>query len=573
MARKSAPRATIKDNRDDCMRMPGTSAGRAAADPAEPGDWPADSSSDDADAPGGPQAAAPRRRRFDPALLAGLPARLARLAIRHWIATLLLAAGLVLRVLALIAYRPALIYVDTLKYLYNSWSGSDPVGYKLPLHLILLFGNLEAVAAVQHLLGLAMAVTLYAVLIRRGAARWVAAIAIAPVLLDAYQLQAEQTIMPDVWLEALIVAGLAVLLWRAELTTRACVAGGIILGASATIRQIGEVLIAPALVFVLLAASGGWRDRARKAVALCLAFAAPILLYMAGSYDLTKHLDLSRSGAASTYGRMAAAADCATLKVPAGLRALCPAPAEQKVGADRLDHDATSPAKIFTPPPGVGRNTAIGEFNKDVLEQQPLRVLSAYGRDVLKLFAVQRVTSPGDTPITRWQFQAYYPTYLDISVAKPDLIIVGLKQPGGPVLYRPLNAAYGGPAEHVSLPLARFLHAYQLDGGYTPGPFLLLAVLAGLAGTVAALVRRRPGAVSRQLALGSLLFFLAGAIDLLVSDLPEFSWRYQLPVIVTLPVAGALGFAALVRFGRARRDDDAPAGLTGQEPKLTAPAS
>ncbi|MGO9077774.1 MAG: hypothetical protein ACLQDY_01875 [Streptosporangiaceae bacterium] len=553
--------------------MPGTSAGRAAADPAEPGDWPADSSSDDADAPGGPQAAAPRRRRFDPALLAGLPARLARLAIRHWIATLLLAAGLVLRVLALIAYRPALIYVDTLKYLYNSWSGSDPVGYKLPLHLILLFGNLEAVAAVQHLLGLAMAVTLYAVLIRRGAARWVAAIAIAPVLLDAYQLQAEQTIMPDVWLEALIVAGLAVLLWRAELTTRACVAGGIILGASATIRQIGEVLIAPALVFVLLAASGGWRDRARKAVALCLAFAAPILLYMAGSYDLTKHLDLSRSGAASTYGRMAAAADCATLKVPAGLRALCPAPAEQKVGADRLDHDATSPAKIFTPPPGVGRNTAIGEFNKDVLEQQPLRVLSAYGRDVLKLFAVQRVTSPGDTPITRWQFQAYYPTYLDISVAKPDLIIVGLKQPGGPVLYRPLNAAYGGPAEHVSLPLARFLHAYQLDGGYTPGPFLLLAVLAGLAGTVAALVRRRPGAVSRQLALGSLLFFLAGAIDLLVSDLPEFSWRYQLPVIVTLPVAGALGFAALVRFGRARRDDDAPAGLTGQEPKLTAPAS
>ena len=34
------------------------------------------------------------------------------------------------------------------------------------------------------------------------------------VLLDAYQLQNEQTIMPGTWFEALIVAGLAILLWR-----------------------------------------------------------------------------------------------------------------------------------------------------------------------------------------------------------------------------------------------------------------------------------------------------------------------------------------------------------------------
>ena len=33
---------------------------------------------------------------------------------RHWLVTALLAAGLVLRVLALAAYHPALIYVDTL---------------------------------------------------------------------------------------------------------------------------------------------------------------------------------------------------------------------------------------------------------------------------------------------------------------------------------------------------------------------------------------------------------------------------------------------------------------------------
>ena len=58
-----------------------------------------------------------------------------------------------------------------------------------------------------------MAVVLYVLLLRRGVSRWLAALAIAPVLLDAYQLQIEQTIMPDVWFEALIVAGLAILLW------------------------------------------------------------------------------------------------------------------------------------------------------------------------------------------------------------------------------------------------------------------------------------------------------------------------------------------------------------------------
>ena len=59
-----------------------------------------------------------------------------------------------------------------------------------------------------------MAVALYALLLRRGAPRWVATLAAAPVLLDAYQLQLEQTIMPDVLFETMITAGLVVLLWR-----------------------------------------------------------------------------------------------------------------------------------------------------------------------------------------------------------------------------------------------------------------------------------------------------------------------------------------------------------------------
>src|SRR5690349_25072823 len=89
-------------------------------------------------------------------------AHLAAAALRqHWLAAVLLAAGLVLRVLAQFAYRPALFYIDTTRYLYNDAQGMDPVGYKGPLRVLLAVTNFNTIAAVQPLLGLAMAVVLY----------------------------------------------------------------------------------------------------------------------------------------------------------------------------------------------------------------------------------------------------------------------------------------------------------------------------------------------------------------------------------------------------------------------------
>ena len=126
---------------------------------------------------------------------------------RHWIFAVLFTAGLGLRVITQMAYRPALFYIDSYKYLTGT-SGYDPEGYRFLLAPILWVGNLAVVPAFQHLLGLAMGLAVYVVLIRRGAPRWTGALAAAPVLLDAYQLQMEQTIMPDVVFEALILGGL-----------------------------------------------------------------------------------------------------------------------------------------------------------------------------------------------------------------------------------------------------------------------------------------------------------------------------------------------------------------------------
>jgi hypothetical protein len=50
-----------------------------------------------------------------------------------------------------------------------------------------------------------------------------------------------------------------------------------------------------------------------------------------------------------------------------------------------------------------------------------------------------------------------------------------------------------------------------------------------------------------------LLFTASGTFILLVSDVFQFSWRYQLPALVTLVPGGALGFAAAVREYQGRR--------------------
>src|SRR5205823_2696269 len=114
----------------------------------------------------------------------------------------------------------------------------------------------------------------------------------------------------------------------------------------------------------------------------------------------------------------------------------------------------------------------------------------------------------------------------------------------------------------------------QLRGGYTPGPLLLLCTVAGLAGP-AALLRRRGDPGTRDVALGCLLFFASGIFVLGVSDLFVFSWRYQLPVLVTLVPAGALGIEVIIRAvsGRRRRPRAETAGDLAARPSAAETAA
>jgi hypothetical protein len=218
---------------------------------------------------------------------------------------------------------------------------------------------------------------------------------------------------------------------------------------------------------------------------------------------------------------------------------MCPTPRQQAHGPDWLEYNPGSPIRpYYDNQPRPRTDAQITDFNHRVLSQQPWRVLAAYGTDVAKLFTVSHTTGAGDTPVYRWQFQTRYPYFPPwTSAGKIDRVI----------------ATYGGGEPAVWRPAARFLRGYQLGGGYTPGAVYALLAAAGLAGSGLLLAGRRLQAGIRQIALGSLLCTASGTFVLLVSDLFQFSWRYQLPALVTLVPGGALGLAAAIRFFLARR--------------------
>jgi hypothetical protein len=474
---------------------------------------------------------------------------------RHWVLALLIAAGLVLRVVTQFAYEPALLFIDSKKYLYGTdfslaaWGSFDPIGYTvLVLKPVLIFGNLGLVALLQHVLGLGTAVALYALMLRRGVVRWLAALAVAPVLLDAYQLNAEQTIMPDVLFEALLVAGIVLLLWRPRPGLAFVILAGLALGTSAPVRQVGEALILPALVYVVAVARDR-RTRLLHGAVLFVCFALPVVGYMGYSKVVLHYgFRLSNMGDAYLYGRTAHAADCATLRLPADEQPLCPTPAlALELGVDGLVNNSDSPGVAYdvnvqTGVVQVDNSPLQRPFAYAVIRQQPMRVVGDIARDSIKIFALTRDTVQGDTPIERWQFQNVYPTF-------PP----GITATGGNSATSLFAAFGGGGNARVRRPLAVALRDYQLHGGYTPGPVFLLALLAGIAGIFTFGRRRDPD----QLSLACLLITGSAVAVLLGADVYEFSWRYQLPALVTLPIAGALGATAIARQVRNRRDSKA----------------
>jgi hypothetical protein len=176
----------------------------------------------------------------------------------------------------------------------------------------------------------------------------------------------------------------------------------------------------------------------------------------------------------------------------------------------------------YRPPNGETTRHLLNDFVRRAFLQQPLPVLrSVAGTFVRPFLTWTRDHKPGELPVARWQFQTKFPLYF---------IHESLVQ----------FHKYEGHRPVINRPLARILRGYQLYLGYTPGVVLLacavLALVAGLG------IGRSRHSGQR---LACLLWLGTGLGLLLAASLYEFSWRYTLPALVTIPPAAALALSVL----------------------------
>ena len=143
--------------------------------------------------------------------------RAAERARRHWLFAIALAGAVAIRVLVMVAFRPVMWFGgDSASYLSTGLrlipDPSRVGGYGFGLWVLRPLHSFVAVAAVQHAMGVAMGVLIYLLARRYGLPAWAATLATLPVFFDAYQLQLEQDLLPDVPFAFLVVLALYLLL-------------------------------------------------------------------------------------------------------------------------------------------------------------------------------------------------------------------------------------------------------------------------------------------------------------------------------------------------------------------------
>src|ERR1700753_4200237 len=148
-----------------------------------------------------------------------------------------------------------------------------PSGYPLYLWLLSPPHSYLLVTASQHLMGLLIAVMIYALARHRfGVPAWAAVLATLPVLYDGFEIQLEHLILADTLFLFLAMAAVTVLLWSPRPSARACLAAGLLLGISATVRPTGLPLLAVFAVYLLIRLLGSWKGVIAGLAACVVAF-------------------------------------------------------------------------------------------------------------------------------------------------------------------------------------------------------------------------------------------------------------------------------------------------------------
>jgi hypothetical protein len=470
----------------------------------------------------------------------------------HWLFGLVLLAALALRVLAALAFRPIMWFGgDSASYLATGLrlipDPSRVGGYGFMLWALKPLHNLAVVAAVQHVMGLAMGVLIYLLARRHRLPAWAATLAAIPVLFDAYELQLESDAVPDIPFGFLVVVALYLLLRSpgqrrtVARTSRGGFGGAsppeisgaaFLLGVSALLWPVGLALLAVLLV-VLLAALLVRRAGTLTVLAALLAGALPVAGYSAWFSTHEHQFSLTRSDGVYLWSRTMSFADCAVIKPPAGERVLCPPPGP-RMAASLYIWDGNSP--LLKLPGGrfsARTNRLALHFALRAIAAQPAGYAAAVGHDVALSFYWQRPVHPDAAIVDRYQFADAATAWVPATLRTPG----GGTVAGDQALYN--GGGLKGPAPtRVVQPYARWLVDYQRYA-YLPGTLLGVILLAGLAAIV---IRRRVRGIYGVSGPG-LPWTFAVTILVVPPLVADFDLRYLVPAVPVACLAAALALA------------------------------
>jgi hypothetical protein len=387
-------------------------------------------------------------------------------------------------------------YVDTAVTL--NLDPTRPSGYSLFLWLLKPFHSFAPATVAQHIMGLLVAVMMYALARHRfGTPKWLAAVLTLPVLYDGFEIQLEHLILSDTLFLFLAMLAVLVLLWSPLPPLRAagvpwwrsswarCALAGALLGLSAIVRTTGLPLIPVFAIYLLLCfgmGRAGWRTLVAGVVSFVVLAVAPVAGY-AGWYDLQHGtFNTSESTGVFLYSRVMTFAECSKMQLSPDLLSLCTAvPPAQRPIAQAYIWTAASPLHRFPSPVfSALPNSLAQQFAIKAIEAQPAAYARVAFDDTWRSFGWSRSVFPNAQTYDEYLFG-----YQSVPVSG------GHRVPG----YSSSAAAYlagGNPLTVVANPFAGAIRVYQRYV-WLPGTVYGLLLLAGLGAIVAG---RRRGSAS-----------------------------------------------------------------------------
>ncbi|MBB2913336.1 hypothetical protein FHS43_004640 [Streptosporangium becharense] len=460
---------------------------------------------------------------------------------RHRLFAAALALGFLLRVITMLGYGPALWFNDSYEYVSGAVnperpSALRPNGYSFLLLLLRPLHSFAAVTFVQHLMGLGIAVLVYALLRRRfGLPGWGATLAAAPVLFDAYQIQLEHLIMSDTMFILLVVGVVTLVLWHRRVSWRLGAVIGLLLALTALTRSIGLPILALVVVYLLVKRTG-WKP----ITAMVTACAVPVVGYMAWFSSAHGNFAMTNSDGAILYMRTSLFADCKKMgidprkELELALLCISAPPSERHFSGQKYlwwaqngqRFHAFGVGSTFTP----AMNKTAGQFAQRAIVSQPLDYLAIVAGDFFRAFHWGRPRFPDANTYRQYEFLpedkilpgwASYRGNADTDAQKYD---PGLRT-------AQIRGKLSVVGTEVHDPWAGFMQGYQRVVRL-PGIVLGVLLLVGLAGVVA----------RWRLLGGPVLLPWLAAFGLILAPAAtaEFDYRYLLPAVPLACMAAAI---------------------------------